>query len=308
MIKKLLEEKNLSLNNIGYKGHSIVIFTDKGKFVLKEKKNDLREIHNYLNVKKYHNYLPIINDYSDSFEIYPFIEEVSVSNSSKAMDMIYELSMLHIKTTTYEEINLDEVKKLYEDTNKRIEYLYKYYLDLQDYIEGNVYMAPSEYLLIRNISLVYRLLNFSKEKLDAWFKNREKLQKERYVLLNNNLKMEHFLEGEDNYFINWSKAKRGLVIYDFLNFFQNNYLELDMKSLYQLYRSKYPFSMSEENLFLALLAIPFEVDFKDSNYVNTLKVKNLVIYLNKVREFISEEDEENEEKDEQKFKEKDKSI
>ena len=71
-----------------------------------------------------------------------------------------------------------------------------------------------------------------------------------------------------------------------------------MKSLYQLYRSKYPFSMSEENLFLALLAIPFEVDFKDSNYVNTLKVKNLVIYLNKVREFISEEDEENEEKDE----------
>ena len=193
MIKKLLEEKNLSLNNIGYKGHSIVIFTDKGKFVLKEKKNDLREIHNYLNVKKYHNYLPIINDYSDSFEIYPFIEEVSVSNSSKAMDMIYELSMLHIKTTTYEEINLDEVKKLYEDTNKRIEYLYKYYLDLQDYIEGNVYMAPSEYLLIRNISLVYRLLNFSKEKLDAWFKNREKLQKERYVLLNNNLKMEHFL-------------------------------------------------------------------------------------------------------------------
>ena len=291
MIKKVLGENDLSLNNISYRGHSRIITTNKGKFVIKEKKSNLKEIYDYLNVKKYYSYLPITNDYNDSYELYPFVEEVNTDNSSKAVDMVYELAMLHVKTTTYEEVNLDEIKKLYEETNKRIDYLYKYYLDLQDYIESNVYMAPAEYLLIRNISIIYQLLRFSKEKLDAWYQEKEKLKKERYVLLNNNLKLDHFLEGENNYFINWSKARRGIVVYDFLNFFHNNYLELDMKSLYDLYQTKYPFTKDEENLFLALLAIPSEVNFKNSNYINTIKVKNLVVYLNKVMVFALKEDE-----------------
>ncbi len=303
MIRKILEDNDLLLNKIGYKGHSKIIDTDKGKFVLKEKRNNLSEIHNYLSLKKYYSYLPITNDYNDNYELYPFIEEVCTDCSSKAVDLIYELSMLHVKTTTYEEVNLDEIKKIYEDTNKQIDYLYKYYLDLQDYIEGNVYMAPSEYLLIRNISNIYKMLNFSKEKINEWYQETEKLKKQRYVLLNNNLKLDHFLEGKNNYFINWDKAKRGIVVYDFLNFFHNNYLDLDMKSLYDLYQAKYPFTKDEKNLFLALLAIPFKIDFKDSNYVNTLKVKNLVIYLNKVLVFISEENEKYQEIDEYKFKE-----
>lgn len=295
MIKNLLPDDDLAIKNISYKGNSRIINTNKGKYVLKEKKNNLQEIFEYLNLKKYYNYLPITNNYTDTYEIYPYIEESQTDNASKAIDLIYNLSMLHVKTTTYEEINLDEIKKLYEDTNARIDYLYKYYLDLQDYIESNVYMAPAEYLLIRNISMVYRLLAFSKEKLNAWYQEKEKLKKERYVLLNNNLKLDHFIESENNYFINWSKAKRGIVIYDFLNFFHNNYLDLDMKSLYELYQSKYRYTSDEENLFLALLAIPEEINFKSTNYINTIKVKNLVVYLNKVMVFISEEDEKDKE-------------
>ncbi len=298
MIKSLLKENDLFINNISYKGHSRIINTSKGKYVLKEKKTNLQEIYDYLNAKKFYNYLPIINDYTDNYELYPYINELNMSNSSKAIDLIYELSMLHVKTTTYEEVNLDEIKKLYEETNKRIDYLYKYYLDLQDYIESNVYMAPAEYLLIRNISMVYRLLGFSKNKLNSWYQATEKLKKQRYVLLNNNLKLDHFLEGESNYFINWNKAKRGNVIYDFLNFFHNNYLELDMKSLYDLYQSKYRFTKDEEDLFLALLAIPEEITLRNTNYINTLKVKNLVIYLNKVMVFILEEDEKYQEENE----------
>ena len=125
MIKKVLGENDLSLSNISYRGHSRIINTNKGKFVIKEKKSNLKEIYDYLNVKKYYSYLPITNDYNDSYELYPFVEEVNTDNSSKAVDMVYELAMLHVKTTTYEEVNLDEIKKLYEDTNKRIDYLYK---------------------------------------------------------------------------------------------------------------------------------------------------------------------------------------
>lgn len=292
MINDIIKDNDLRVNNISYRGNCQVLDTNKGKFVLKKKKNNIKDIYEYLNRKKYYNYVPLVNNYDDPYEIYPFIEEKNTFNSSKAVDMIYALSMLHIKTTTYEEINLDEIKELYERTLAKIDYLYKYYLDLQDYIEANVYMAPAEYLLIRNISMVYNLLSFSKTKIDEWYREKERLKKERNVLLINNLKLEQFLEGEQNYFVNWSKAKRGIVIYDFLDFFKKNYLELDMKSLYDIYQSKYPFSTDEENLFLALLAIPDKIIFDDNNYINTIKVKNLVIYLNKVGQFISEENKE----------------
>ena len=268
MIKNIFNDKDIRVNNISYKGKCCILDTSNGKFVVKRRKNNIKEIHDYLSLKKYYNYLPLVNKYNEPYEVYPFVEEKMVIPAVKAVDLIYALSMLHIKTTTYEEINLDEIKKIYETTLERIDYLYKYYLDLQDYIEANVYMAPAEYLLIRNISMIYNLLSFAKEKIDEWYKEKEKLKKERFVLLVNNLKLDQFLEGEDNYFINWSKAERGIVVYDFLNFFKQNYLELDMKSLYDLYQSKYPFSTDEENLFLALLALPEKIEFKDDNYIN----------------------------------------
>lgn len=287
--------KDLKINNIKYLGNCKIIDTDKGKYVLKDKKNNIRDIYEYLNAKKYYNYLPLLNNYEDNYEIYPFIETVKEESSDKGVSLIYALSMLHIKTTTYEEINLDEIKKVYENTLEKIDYLYKYYLDLQDYIEANVYMAPAEYLLIRHISGIYRILNFARDKINYWYQEKEKLKKERHVLLNNNLKLDHFLESDDNYFINWNKAKRGPVVYDFVNFFKNEYLNLDMKSLYNVYQSKYRYTLDEENLFLALIAVPDKISFSSNNYINIIKVKNLIIYVNKVFEFISEENKNNQE-------------
>ncbi len=286
MIRKFLKENNLSLEKISYKGHSKILFTNKNKLICKNKKTNLLEIHNYLKAKKYDTFLPLLNNYNDNIEIYPYIEEKITDKSSKAIDLIYELSMLHIKTTSYEEVNLDNIKKLFEDLTNRCNYLYKYYLDLQDYIENNVYMAPAEYLLIRNISLIYKALLLAKEKLNAWYNTKE--DKVRYVLLNNNLKLSNFLIGARNYFLNWNYSKRDRVVYDFLNFFQNNYLDIDMKSLYDLYQSKYKYTKNEEYLFFCLLLLPWEIDFNNSNYINTIKVKNLIIYIEKVLSFLED--------------------
>ena len=87
-------------------------------------------------------------------------------------------------------------------------------------------MSPAEYLLIINISKIYSLLNYAKNKLNEWYKNKE--TKERHVLLNNNLKLENFIISENNYLINWNKAKRGNVIYDFINLYKNEYFNLNM--------------------------------------------------------------------------------
>lgn len=302
MINNFLKNNNLNLTNISYKGNTKILHTNNGTFVIKNKKNNIQEIYEYLNNKKYYNYLPLLNKYKDPYEIYPYIVNQEEKTSDKALSLIYSLSMLHIKTTTYEEVNLDDIKKLYEQTLAQVDYLYKYYLDLQDYIESNVYMAPAQYLLIRNISLIYSLLSFSKAKINTWYDLIEQKQKQRYVLLNNNLTLDHFIVEKNSYIINWSKATRGPVIYDFLNFFHNEYLNLDMLSLFKVYQSKYPYTKDEKALFLALVAIPEKIDFTSNNYINTIKVKNLIVYLTKVNNFISEEDEKDEKTNEQEFK------
>ena len=58
-----------------------------------------------------------------------------------------------------------------------------YYHQLQDDIEAHIYMAPDEYLLIRNISLLYENLNFSRRYLDDWYELKKDATRERVVFL-----------------------------------------------------------------------------------------------------------------------------
>lgn len=300
-IQEVLNRYQLSPTKVSYKNKTKMIETSQGKFAVKIKNKEKEPIYEYLKARNFHSYLPLENKYSDPYEIYPYIEDKTISKEDKAIDLVYILSMLHIKTTTYENINLDQVKKIYEETKTSIEYLNAYYLDLQDYVETKVYMAPAEYLLLRNISLIYSNLTFAKNKLEEWYEEKTKLKQERKVLLHNNITLDHFLEAENNYLINWDKAKKDYVIYDFLSFFQNEYQDLEMESLFNLYQSKYQYTKDEKLLFFSLLAKPPKVELNSSNYINTLKVRKVIIYLTKVSQIISKEQEKYQKTQQQEF-------
>lgn len=291
--KFLLEHYNLRPLRISYKNNTKMIETDKGKFAIKLKDNNNNRIYEYLKSRNFHSFLPLENKEEDPIEIYSYIEERKLSAEDKAIDLVYVLSMLHIKTTTYQEIDLDKTKETYEQTLEKISYLNIYYHDLQDYIENKIYMSPAEYLLMRNISRIYATLNYAKETIEIWYQEKIKLKRERLVQLHNDVSLDHFLETENSYLINWHKSQKGIVIYDFLNFYQNEYLILEMNSLFDLYQSKYQYTKEEKLLFLSLLAIPWKIEFKDSNYINTLNVRKLVTYLLKSQQLILKENEKN---------------
>ena len=46
-----------------------------------------------------------------------------MSKEDKALNLIYILSILHTKTTVYENTNLDSIKEIYESNLKELEYL-----------------------------------------------------------------------------------------------------------------------------------------------------------------------------------------
>ena len=180
---------------------------------------------------------------------------------------------------------------MYEDLNQKINNLYRYYYDLQDIIEQKVYMSPEQYLLIRNISLVYSSLNFAKDKLNKWYELKLKQKKERVVLLHNKPSLDHILINNRKQLISWNDCKRDIPIYDFLYFYKKNYLMLDMTSLFELYQSKFYYTEDEYLLFLTLLTIPDKIIFSKNHYSDCQKVYEIIKYLMKTKDFVLKEDE-----------------
>lgn len=63
-------------------------------------------------------------------------------------------------------MNSEELYKIIDD---RITYIMNYYLDYQDYIENFEFPRVDYLFLIKNISIFYKSLNLSKEKINQWY-------------------------------------------------------------------------------------------------------------------------------------------
>ena len=286
---------------IRYKNKVKLIEKDDNKYIYKIKKSDKKALYQYLLNIKFINFLPL-KETNNQYEIYNYIEDEYITNDEKAIDIINVLISLHVKTTTYQEISIEEIKTLYENTKKNIKYLRNYYLDLQDYIETKVYMSPAEQLLMNNISKFYKALNYAEEKIEQWYIEKEQQKQERTVQLHNNLSLDHIIKKDIPYIISWDKSKRGNPIYDFLYFYKKEYNNLEMNYLFSLYQDKYSFYPEEKMLFESLISIPEKISFQKTNYINTINAKSIIDYVDKTNEFLLKYNKKNEHTNHEEFK------
>ena len=281
-----------------------IIETDQGKFFIVPRCSDKEKTFHYLESKKFPFFLPMEKLYRDSYEVYRYVEDTTDIHD-KSINLVHILSLLHIKTTTYQEIVLDYVKKLYEDVVSQLDSLFQFYQNLQENIETHIYMSPDEYLFIRNISLFYQNLEQSRHYLELWYQNKKMASKERVVFLHGKPCLDTFIDcdGDSPYFMDWDFSQKGYVIYDFLYFYKKNCLVLEMQSLFQIYQSKYPFSEDEMYLFLCLILLDEKIDFTSNYYENTVLVQNRVSYAFKTRQFVLEQNQKNQEANQEEFNE-----
>lgn len=278
-IKKVLNKYNLKPKKIEYRGKTVLIGTDTNKYVLKEIKN--KSIYKYLNSRNFNYYPNHISDNTDDYEVVEFLEEIETPTEQKMIDLIETVSLLHYKTTYYKEIDESTYKEIYEDLNNNIDYLSGYYNDIISIIETRVFMSPSEYLLARNISLVFKLLIKNKMDLDKWYELAKKETKQRVVIIHNNLSLDHFIKNDSNYLISWDKSKIGMPIFDLYKLYNNHILDFDFEEILTKYESSYPLLEIEKKLLLILISIPKKLEFNNTEYVNTLYVNDEVTRLNK---------------------------
>lgn len=282
-IRGEISKYNLPINKFTIKSGARII---DNKIVIKDRKNyDIDRIYNYLNSRAF-DYFPYPIDYSDKYEVYSYIDDVYEPREQKAMDMIHLLSLLHSKTTFYREVDIDKNKEIYENIVNKIDYLNDYYNNLISYIEKEVYMSPSSYLIARNINIIFSSIYYVKDNVDKWYKMIENNKNERVSYIHNNINLEHYLKNDKPYLISWNKSKIDNPIYDLLSFYKNHYLEFDFSDLFHYYESNYPLKNDERLLLFIYMAIPMEIEFGSSEYKMCIKINKMIEYLYKTSDLI----------------------
>ena len=274
------------INKYTYLKDIKVIDYDDDKVLIKRKKRyDIDKIYKYLDDHNIKNYLKPFK-ITDKNLYFNYLNKKLLDNDEVAKHLIYALSDLQNKTTIYKEIDKDKLKEEYDTFNSRISYLEEYYFTMQDMIENKVYMAPSEYLFIRNVSIIYSALNYSKNLVDNWYKIMKDKNRERYVYAHGKCELSHFITADNDYFISLEKAHLERPPFDFINFFKKNYNETDMISNFRLYQHRYHYKEEEYLYLLINITIPEKIDIYPSNLTKCLELTNFFDRLKLTSEFI----------------------
>lgn len=283
--KQLLEYLKIKPLSIKKQGSATIITTSDHKYVMK-KNNRKADSFDYLQTRNFNHFPRIYSNLNDEIELMDYIEESQTPREQKLQDLVYLTSILHTKTTFYKDVDVDYIKKNYEDILERQNTIYQYYNDLQNMIELETYMSPANYLLIRNISLIYVSLNQSKRYIEEWYNIMREQPKVRYAYIHGNLEENHLIEGNDLYFISWNHSRVDLPIYDLEHFYRQSFMNISLKEILDIYESKYPLKKEEYYLLMALLLIPEKINVTLKEYDKVKKVTNLILYTDKTLSFL----------------------
>ena len=257
------------------------------EYVIKNKNNRVPEIYNYLLSRSFNYFPEIVNEDNEKIH-YKYIIDTPEPKEQKIIDLTVLLALLHSKTTFYKEVDLDYYKYIYENINKNIDDTYNYYNSLMDNIDSEIYMSPANYLIARNISIIYSSLAYAKENIKKWYENIEDKRKVRVATIHNNLSLDHYLKDDKPYIISWDNAKIDIPIYDLISLYKHHYLDFEFNDIFKLYLSKYPLNKDEMLLFLTLIAIPDKIKYMGSEYKTVLGVRKVIDYLYKTKDLLKE--------------------
>lgn len=288
-MNEIINKYLTDIKKITYKkDYSIIETSTNKKYIIIKKIKNKEKLYDYLTSINYNLYKKPLN-INDEYEIFFLddLEEESITNA---------LITLHYLTEEFRECSEEDLKKIKEKIMFNLDKCYKYYLNIQDEIENMSFPPPDKYLLINNISQIYKLLEVSKYRLYNL-----KLNSLREVILINNF--------DNNIFkniIDFNYYSKDIFVYDLEKLYKKDYK--NFKDVLKKYNDKLKISKEEWNLLSILISIPEEVTLENNHYNNCIKIRNLINYVNYTFSFLSEEDEKYKETDKQELEEENENI
>lgn len=268
-------------------GKSTIINTSSGDYVIKQINNKTKELFSYLQSRGFSNFPKIIDDTRKDVTVYKYVPDIVMPKEQRSLDMINLVSNLHNKTTYFKEISQDKFKEIYEDVLSNVNYYKGYYSQKYDIFFKEVYHSPSHYLFLVNYYKLDLMLDFCKQQLDSWYELAKQENTQRVAVVHNNLSLDHFIKNDPDYLISWDKSKIETPVIDLVKFYQNNYLDVNFKKVFDKYLSNYPLSAMEKKLFFVLISIPPKIEFDMLDELkNTRDVRTKLDYVFKTEELI----------------------
>jgi len=284
-ISELLKKNDIRALSYKRNGNVIIADTNIGKVVIKRNKNK-DYIYNYLNTRNFDYYPEILE--SEDYIVSKYVEDIDIPPEQKILDLVDLVSLMHSKTTHYKNISEDEYKKIYEDLMNNFEYLYEYYNDLISIIDDKAFMSPSEYLLARNISAIFKSIEIGRGYVEDWLKEVEGLNRLRMSIVHNNLNLSHYIRNNYDYLVSWDKSKIDIPIFDLYNLYNNHFLDFNFFELLKRYEQTYPLKKYELDLFFILINMPSKIEFNDTEFNMCIKISNEIDKLYKSNELVNQ--------------------
>lgn len=272
------------LNNV------FVFKTMDGDFAVKvNPKIDYKKLYKYLNSRNF-DYLPDISpDTRDDMVVFKYEEDYEIDKNQKILDLINLVSLLHSKTVYFKEVTIDKYKEIYQLIKDNIIYIDSYYDELFMKCIHTENNSPSNYLFLRNYTLIYNACKYTLDKLEEWYLKINDKTKQRVVLVHNNLKLEHFIKNDNEYLISWDNYTFDSPVLDLFNLYKNEWENVSFKEVIDTYLSNFNLLEDEKILFYILISIPYKVDEVDSEYDRCREFRRLVNYLLKSSSLIEED-------------------
>lgn len=267
-------------------GTAHILHSTSGNVVIKEKKNDIKELYAYLNNRGFHSYPFLVDDSRDGVNVFEYLEDSQIPIEQKAEDMIVLVGKLHSLTSYEKDAVEDDFKKIYELILEKIEYLKYYYDTLYNEYFKSIYPSPHEYLLLKSYSKIYGALMYSSKELEDWYSLVKDLKKYRVCQIHHHLKMEHYINGEKEGLISWEHSKKDSPVLDILEFYQQYYFNFNFQDLLDKYFSVCPWTQEEQMLFYTVISIPIKFEEKGSEFEVVNQIRNVLDYVYKTEELI----------------------
>ena len=270
---------------IYYRGYCL-LYCENEKFILKKKTIYEDQILKELDALGFYNYL---KDYIliDNYKLF----SIRIIKNIKIKDIIYTMSILHNKSFLNNKTIIDS----YYNANLVLSNeLLNYYLKIQDYIDEMEVILPEYYLLLLNISKIYKLINMGRNYLNKWYENSDRRINMSYVIRNNTL--DNCIYVDNNlYFLDYNCCKKDIYIVDIAYFYMNYYDDIDITYYIDLYMKNEFVEMNDLYLFFYLISNPFKIKYSNNHQNNILITKELIKYVSYTLNFISEENKKYEE-------------
>ena len=283
-IRKIIQNRNIHFSFYKKIGNVYLLGNNSSSYIIKLNTNNY-DIYKYLLSRDFLGFPPNYSLKDDHYDMYEYIEDIKEEKAQKIEDLIDIISILHKKTAYLREIDLDEMKEIYEGITNKINETRNYYLKINDIIDNEIFMSPSHYLLVRNISVIYNSLEYANRYINEWYDIVKNEKSSRIVLLHNNIDINHLIINDNKYLISWDKAYFDNPIYDIENLYRKYFYDIELLDALRIYEKNNKLTALEYKLLMSRLLIPNMI-YLSSKTINDVEIiNNEILFLTKIMYF-----------------------